>query len=77
MKKQTIAALALIVFASVPLAAFAAVDKAEIENYCRQEAMEKSIAADKVDGYVADCVAANMKAKAEIQGMEAEEEKAE
>jgi hypothetical protein len=70
MKKQTTAALALIAFASVPLAAFAQADKAEVENYCRQLAMEESIAADKVDQYVADCVATNMKAGAEIKEME-------
>lgn len=70
MKKQTTAILALIAFTSVPLAAFAQADKAEVENYCRQLAMEESIAADKVDQYVADCVATNMKAGAEIKDME-------
>jgi hypothetical protein len=70
MNKQTTAALALIAFASVPLAAFAGADKAEVENYCSQLAMEENIAADKVDAYVADCVATNMKAEAELKEME-------
>jgi non-ribosomal peptide synthetase component E (peptide arylation enzyme) len=70
MKKQTTAALALIAFASVPLAAFAAADKAEVENYCSQLAMEENIAADKVDEYVTDCVAKNMEAEAEIKDMD-------
>ncbi|UHD17613.1 hypothetical protein [Thiocapsa bogorovii] len=70
MKKQTTVSFALIAFTSVPLAALAAADKAEVEDYCRQVAMEKSIAADKIDDHVADCVATNMKAEAEIKHMD-------
>jgi non-ribosomal peptide synthetase component E (peptide arylation enzyme) len=70
MKKQTTVSLALIAFTSVPLVALAAADMAEVENYCSQLAMEENIAADKVDQYVADCVATNMKAEAEIKAMD-------
>ncbi|MCG6862124.1 MAG: hypothetical protein LJE70_12725 [Chromatiaceae bacterium] len=67
MTKHTLAALAIAAFALAPLTAFAAVDKADIENYCSQEAKEKGVAADKLAGYIADCIAANMKAEKEVE----------
>jgi hypothetical protein len=76
MKMNTTAALAIIAFALAPLSAFASaeVDKEQIENYCSQEATEKGVPAEEVADYVADCVAANLKAETEIEG---EEEKSE
>ena len=76
MKMNTTAALAIMAFALAPLTAFASadVDKEQIENYCSQEAKEKGVPAEKVADYVANCVAANLKAEEEVEG---EEEKSE
>jgi hypothetical protein len=73
MKKHKTAAFAICAFALSPLTAFAMVDEAEIDNYCRQLAEEEKVAADALDDYVANCVAENMKALMEL---EAKEEKA-
>jgi hypothetical protein len=67
MTKHTLATLAITAFALAPLTAFADADKAEIENYCSQEAKAKGVATDKLAGYIADCVAANMTAEKEIE----------
>jgi hypothetical protein len=70
MTKHTMAALAITALALAPLTAFASVDREQIANYCSQEAKEKGVAAEKRADYIADCVAANMKAEKEVDGGE-------
>lgn len=70
MKKHTTVAFAIFALALTPLAAFAMVDEAEIDNYCRELAAEEAVAADALEDYVANCVAENMKAKMELEGTE-------
>ncbi|MCG6859695.1 MAG: hypothetical protein LJE70_00160 [Chromatiaceae bacterium] len=67
MTKYTISTLAVAAVALTPLAASAFADREEVENYCQQEAMKEGVAADKLAGYMANCVATNMKAEKEIE----------
>ena len=69
-------ALGVTAIALTPLAASAFADREEVENYCQQEAMKATVAADKLDDYIANCVAANMKAEKELES-EGEGEKKE
>ena len=82
MNKITMAALAITAFTLAPLATFAATDMEQIEaahmeqieNYCKQEAKEKGVPADKLSEYISDCVATNMKAEKQVEGEEAKSE---
>jgi hypothetical protein len=77
MSKKTTGVLAITVFVLAPLTAFAAADREQIENYCTQEAQEKGVSADKLEEYVANCVATNLKAEEEQEEGEAMEKKPE
>jgi hypothetical protein len=74
MNKITMAALAITAFTLAPLVAFAAADMEQIENYCKQEAKEKGVPAEKLSEYISDCVASNLKAEKEVEGEEAKSE---
>ena len=74
MKKTITAALTIMMFGAAPMTVFAWADKAEVENYCAQEAAAKNIAADEVANYVDQCVAANWKAEEEMEAEEAKSE---
>jgi len=76
MNKKITVAFAIAALALAPLTAFAWASKAEVENYCTQEAEGKGVAAAEVADYVAKCVATNWKDEKEIE-TEVKEEKSE
>jgi len=75
MNKYMIAGLGFTAIALIPLTASAFADREEVENYCQQEATKAAVTADKLDAYIADCVATNMKAEKELESEDEGEKK--
>ena len=57
MKNLIVAALCTASLALVSVSALASDDKEEMEQECRDMAMEEGIASDEMADYIADCVA--------------------
>jgi len=73
MKKLTVATLTVSAFTLASVCAFASSDREEFEQVCLQAAMDESIAAEEIAGFIADCVANNLAAG---EGEDAEEKEA-
>ena len=76
MNKFTATALVITAIAMAPTSAFASSDREEIEEACRQAAMDENVETVEIPDFIADCVEENLKAK-EGEGAEEEEEEKE
>jgi hypothetical protein len=75
MKKLIVAALAISAFALAPVAIFASDTSEEIEEACRQAAIDAGVPADESADFILDCIDASLEGT-EGEGAEAAEEPA-
>lgn len=71
MNKLAATALVITAIAIAPTSAFSSNDREEIEEACRQVAMDENVETVEIPEYIADCVANNLK----VEEGEGDEEK--
>ena len=63
MNKLTATVLVVTAFSIVPMSVVASSDREEIEEACRQAAMDENVETVEIPDFIADCVADNLKAE--------------